>query len=349
MPKSCQSRRSPMRRAFTLIELLVVIAIIAVLIALLLPAVQQAREAARRSQCKNNLKQLGLAIHNYHDTFNLFPPGCLNTATTATHAIWAWGAFILPQIERSSLYNTLNVNTQKAEQSLAANLTAFQTPLSVFRCPSDSGPPVNDFHWGAWYTSLSSPNYLYFSPYASDDARYSVTTSNYVGNCGHWACQDGTATGADSVRFSGMFAHRSRLNIRDITDGSSNTVLLGERSFYNRSGGSCGAGTALVTKGVAGGITATLANGTPGVEATFARGAAPINVPTGSGDAVQPSSLLDCMRGYASFHTGGVHALLADGSVRFISETINQRIDANIDSTWERLLVRDDGQVVGEF
>ena len=137
------------KSGFTLIELLVVIAIIAVLIALLLPAVQQAREAARRSQCKNNLKQIGLALHNYHDTANKFPSGFVTrawpspgTGATTELSCWSWGAMILPYIDQAPMYNTLQVGTLSLAANLAAGgaqATAATTPLSGFMCPSEYG------------------------------------------------------------------------------------------------------------------------------------------------------------------------------------------------------------------
>ena len=136
-----------LRRGFTLIELLVVIAIIAVLIALLLPAVQQAREAARRSQCQNNLKQVGLALHNYHDIHNQFPMAFIRASDVARTEGWGWGAMILPQLEQGNLYDTLGVSRYRLTDVLAgmkpdlatvAQRTAiFQTRLSVYICPSD--------------------------------------------------------------------------------------------------------------------------------------------------------------------------------------------------------------------
>ena len=138
------------RRGFTLIELLVVIAIIAILIALLLPAVQQAREAARRTQCKNNLKQIGLALHNYHDTFLMFPHAIFFYPTPAGNAAanipaWAWSAMILPQIEQTNLYNTLNLGPVpfQTAANTPATLNLLQTPLAAFRCPTDVTPPLN--------------------------------------------------------------------------------------------------------------------------------------------------------------------------------------------------------------
>ncbi len=132
--------RTRRTRGFTLIELLVVIAIIAILIALLLPAVQQAREAARRTQCKNNLKQIGIAMHNYHDVFNVLPPGYIsrfpNTIVSGEVGLYSWGAFILPQVEQTTCTIPLNVGNVRLEQNLgtAAGLLALQTPLPAFRC-----------------------------------------------------------------------------------------------------------------------------------------------------------------------------------------------------------------------
>ena len=146
------------RKGFTLVELLVVIAIIGILVGLLLPAVQAARAAARRMQCSNNLKQLGLAVHNYHDANKSFPSGfitnypagALNTAammsvTQRTH--WSWGAFVLPYIEQTALYNTLNPGQSSMDALLAtpAGLAALTTPIPSFVCPSDTGPSLNNF------------------------------------------------------------------------------------------------------------------------------------------------------------------------------------------------------------
>ena len=149
-------RRSGIR-GFTLIELLVVIAIIAILIALLLPAVQQAREAARRTQCKNNLKQIGLAMHNYHDVYLGFPPGYMNTAPyhangngpiSGNYSQWVWGAMILPYIDQAPLYSRLQVGDIRLADALTAggpydSTDLLATPLTAFMCPSDVGPATN--------------------------------------------------------------------------------------------------------------------------------------------------------------------------------------------------------------
>lgn len=129
------------QRGFTLIELLVVIAIIAILVALLLPAVQQAREAARRAQCKNNLKQMGIALHNYHDIHQILPPGeTSNRSVRQRWTAWGWGVMIMPQIELTSHYNELTPGPFHIEQALSdsGRLNVLRTKIEIYVCPSDS-------------------------------------------------------------------------------------------------------------------------------------------------------------------------------------------------------------------
>ena len=174
-------------RAFTLVELLVVIAIIGVLVALLLPAIQAAREAARRNTCKNNLKQIGLALHNYHSTFGTFPPGYVadnpNNKSSSELSCWAWGAFILPFIEESPLYAALGVNDRELSDALLdltpnGGLEAAQTPLAAFRCASDEAPGLNDFDSN--HSQSTQTGGHYDRKVSDGTTAFAIATSNYV-------------------------------------------------------------------------------------------------------------------------------------------------------------------------
>jgi prepilin-type N-terminal cleavage/methylation domain-containing protein/prepilin-type processing-associated H-X9-DG protein len=225
--------RHPARTAFTLIELLVVIAIIAVLVGMLLPAVQKVREAAALSKCTNNLKQIGIALHNYHDLHSYYPPGYVDGNTdpdsTPDNDVgpgWGWAAFLLPNLEQDNVYNQINfqvpvgtgVNTQISRQT-----------LTIFQCPSD---PFQDacvlYNWNT-YTS-------------SNPGTTTVAHSNYVGCNGWEECFSGAGgnpqagSGADGLSGGfgksgvGMFYRNSRNRSANVTDGLSNTIFVGERS-----------------------------------------------------------------------------------------------------------------------
>ncbi len=285
------------RSAFTLIELLVVIAIIAVLIALLLPAVQQAREAARRSQCKNNLKQLGLALHNYHDVYQVFPYG-QDARLGGSGGNWAWGASILPQLEQASLFNALNVGNIDflTECTDATKLALMQKPLAVFRCPSDTGLPTN-------------------SALTLNPGSVVVATSNYVAS-------NNSADNDRDNTYNGMFGatgggSRPPVALRDITDGTSNTLAIGERA-WNSGGIQYNAAIFYGTRD-----TDEATNGV-GMTMNHGCGVVPINSTSSNGP-----------RGYSSVHEGGAQFLLADGSVRFISENVNHNTDTTVNSTFE--------------
>ncbi|MEZ6121594.1 MAG: DUF1559 domain-containing protein [Planctomycetaceae bacterium] len=194
------------RRAFTLIELLVVIAIIAILIALLLPAVQQAREAARRTQCKNNLKQIGIALHNYHDTHNAFPPGWVSSNQ------FGWQTFLLPHLDQAPLYNQFHFSVPLADNVTGSPTNAIlaQTILPAYRCPSDTGLDRQTPYWqGTGTTGV-----------IVDQA-----TSNYPGSFGPVQIGPGTWSNA-----GGFMTQNSRVRFRDITDGTSGTFAVGERA-----------------------------------------------------------------------------------------------------------------------
>jgi prepilin-type N-terminal cleavage/methylation domain-containing protein/prepilin-type processing-associated H-X9-DG protein len=340
--------RSSSRRGFTLVELLVVIAIIGVLVALLLPAVQAAREAARRSQCVNNMKQIALAMHNYHDTYQVFPSGYLaghgaNAWEAGNQSSWGWGAFLLPFVEQGPLHDQLTPGRFRLADAITAGspvdrVVLLQTPLGTFRCPSDTGPAVNDRH------RLRN----------SSDADVNAALSNYIGNngsnrwhgggrlispagggTGQWGAVP-TAIEGTSVP-NGIFWRGSNVRFGQITDGTSNTILLSERAWnLNAQGGTvfCNAGLIHGTNSQNEQLTIRMILGT---------GTVPINSGVGN----------DCQFGYSSRHPGGIQVALCDGSVRFISQTIDHRPGDGplraVQSTFERLLARDDGQPIGEF
>ncbi|MDQ3331529.1 MAG: DUF1559 domain-containing protein, partial [Planctomycetota bacterium] len=208
------------RCGFTLIELLVVIAIIAVLISLLLPAVQQAREAARSAQCRNNLKQLGLAFHNYHDTHGVFPPSYVadvfhpqrDPQTFDGPQGWAWGAMLLPQLEQGNVTGRFDWN-RPAWDPVNAELA--KTSIPTFLCPSAAG---ND---GPMQVKDAGGNVL-----------AELGRSNYVANVGQAEPWGGDASGNPILNWStvadGPLFRNGRIGARDVTDGLSNTVFLGE-------------------------------------------------------------------------------------------------------------------------
>lgn len=313
------------KRGFTLIELLVVIAIIAILIALLLPAVQQAREAARRSTCKNSLKQIGLAIHNYADTHRVFPLGYVNNApsTAASDDFgWSWSTFILPFVDQAPLYNIINPNGGLTLPLANSNL---QTAIPVYRCPSSIVPVVNNQRTdsaNAGYGSLSYP-------------AVSGHTSNIT-----------SATPNTTYTNKGAFYQGSSVRFRDFTDGTSNTILVGERAFQftgtvtQQPYAAIWPGGRYVTIGTSGIYTPTsvLKEDATGDVAVGTQ----INTKTGAAH-----------RGFSSQHVGGCHFLLGDGTVRFISENINST-DYNGSAatslgTYQKLAIINDGQVLGEF
>jgi len=280
---------------FTLVELLVVIAIIGVLIALLLPAVQQAREAARRMQCSNHLKQIALALHNHHDTFNRFPSGYNPDSNSG----WAWGTMLLPFIEQGAMYDQLAPDQNPLDPSDADVLALVQTPLAGYICPSDSGPVLNEDT----------------TPYGSTQK---LARSNYLGIMGSQTVDESTDKG------TGTMFQKSKIRFGDIIDGTTNTFLLGERDSVKHRG-CLWAGTQkswsssrhsniLSTQGVN-----EIINGTH----------------------------INC---FSSQHPGGSQFGMADGSVRFVSETIDS-FEATDDTmgTFQRLGNRNDGLVIAEF
>jgi prepilin-type N-terminal cleavage/methylation domain-containing protein/prepilin-type processing-associated H-X9-DG protein len=272
-------------RGFTLIELLVVIAIIAVLIALLLPAVQQAREAARRSQCRNNLKQIGLAMHNYHDVYKQFPMGRMRNVGDG----WSWSTFILPFIDQTTIYNQLPLNDFR--RPACDGNPVLSTMLEVFRCPSSELPDFVPANGPSRVRGCARSNYIgnrgYDNVYGSG-----VLYSQLNGGDG-----DALPNGINTETMLGL-----NPTIARITDGTSNTLFVGERDHFTVLNGSNS--NLPIWIGAGRGGTGSARQGD-----NLGRGRRAIN-----------ARMFEDT--YSSQHSGGAHFLLCDGSVRFISENI---------------------------
>ena len=321
--------KSLRRSGFTLIELLVVIAIIAVLIALLLPAVQQAREAARRTQCKNNLKQIGLSLHNYHDVHLVFPPGGV---AASNHNGTVWNA-ILPQADQAPLYNKLQfVNgwswmTQPAPGSI--NFTTLSgVKIPYHTCPSSPLPDTQTQTVGGVGTIVLQNNS--YVPIAGSDI---VAGTTY---------QDAGAPQNGFSSNGGVFYQGSKSSFRDMTDGSSNIIVIGEISDWGKDASNNN--VEIRTSADGGGGTWI---GSPNPWNSGDNRCYNLNVIRYAPN-IRPSSTLNgvgtayCNSPMVSAHTGGFQALIGDGTVRFISNNIDL-------ATLKYLALRADGNVVGEY
>ena len=220
-------RHCSTRKAFTLIELLVVIAIIAILIGLLLPAVQKVREAAARAQCTNNLKQIGLALHNYHDTNNMFPPGYIdgnpagpNTPDMDVGPGWGWAAFLLPFVEQQNLYNQINFSVGIG---IGSNAAVSQMPLKVYQCPSDAYQQS----FTVWPTSIVVAHGNYVGCNGWEEC-FMNAGGGYNASLDGGGAEDGNA-GATGQGGDGLFYRNSHNRMANVTDGLSNTIVVGER------------------------------------------------------------------------------------------------------------------------
>jgi prepilin-type N-terminal cleavage/methylation domain-containing protein/prepilin-type processing-associated H-X9-DG protein len=320
------------RRGFTLVELLVVIAIIGILIALLLPAVQAAREAARRSQCTNNLKQLGLALHNHHDTYKKFPSGGAHTGNSSRE-MWGWGALILPFIEEGNLHSQLRVDQQDLHVTLTnTNLRPLvQSPLEAFICPSDTGTHLMS---GG---RMNGRTGRHFRGDAGLPNSFRVAKSNYIGVCGYWD--------VDDRNNNGVLYRGSAIRFADVTDGTSSTFMVGERNEF------CAQGAWVGNRNITGG-------GVQGADYTLGRVSRPLNHPNNNSH--------QCTEGFASEHPGGGNFLFVDGSVHFITNNIGYRVisghnNQNSNNTrrqqlangnpgvYQLLGIRNDGKTVGDY
>ncbi|MEX1228608.1 MAG: DUF1559 domain-containing protein [Planctomycetaceae bacterium] len=318
------------RRGFTLIELLVVIAIIAVLIALLLPAVQQAREAARRSQCTNNLKQLGLAMHNYHDTYQFFPinmyggyGGCntawVNNVLSMNGTVtpyqqngkpWSFHAYLLPYIDQANFYNTLNPGNLPISGSGQMDVV-----VPVFVCPSDGNGPrlIESTSYTTGSTNVSITNY-------KGVMGSSWNWGAYVNNVVSYFCGDAFV---DNNGLFPLFTNMRPRRFESVKDGMSNTLVMGE-SVVNKT-------------------FATDGNGPGWSWMNSAEANATAAVPINTYNHKSPSSTTwDVRWSFASPHEGGAFFLLGDGTVRFLSENMSLFLYRNL-STY------DGAEVLGEF
>lgn len=277
-------------RGFTLIELLVVIAVIAILLALLLPAVQMVREAARKAQCSNNLKQIGLALQNYEGHHRMYPPsttsqidfGVWSTNPTQYH-LHSWASFLLPHLDQAALYNQINFNVSSVA---VPNLKIAEWKLSAYRCPSFSG---SDFSQSPQYTALSPRLAI---------RNYAAMGATTVGNL--WQRPDGVIFPRGSTR------------VDDIADGTSNTLLVAETREPNAAVWIDG-GTAAV---VALRYVESNAPSYAGNEISI--NYKPYFESNGQG--------IDSQFGPSSMHSGGAIHLFADGSVRYLSEQMNVNV-----------------------
>jgi prepilin-type N-terminal cleavage/methylation domain-containing protein/prepilin-type processing-associated H-X9-DG protein len=307
--------RRPVRRGFTLIELLVVIAIIGVLIALLLPAVQAAREAARRAQCANNLRQLGLAAHNFYTAFDSFP-------TNESSPVRYWGAQLLPYFEQGNLFDAYN---HEERFSTMGNSTAVQFPLSVFLCPSTpESPLMNPFFPATIPAELRGT----LDPWPAAAADYAAGAGI---NSNLWAppaVLPGPRPNTDGV-FQGN-SNSGRRKIQEIRDGTSNTAMFLES-----------AGRPLMYRGRLPVPNAGTTAATSVLVCGWAEGNVFVAWGYDGNGAAKGSCMVNCSNRFAvySFHPGGAHLGMADGSVRFVKETIDA-------ATFAALMTRAGGEII---
>ncbi|MCL4204995.1 MAG: DUF1559 domain-containing protein [Pirellulaceae bacterium] len=316
------------RSAFTLVELLVVIAIIGILVALLLPAVQAAREAARRTQCTNNLKQLGVALHNYHDTHRKFPPSGIHNrdghGASATSSSWgpSWLVMLLPFFEQEGLYNQYDFVLPRARDGVNQSVVVVNIPS--LKCPSDGGVKQ------PWSNSVN------------------FARGNYAANCG--VSNAFSRSNFDIERERGPFsmARHYGAQLADVQDGSSNTVLLSELIAGSRSGDVRGA-WAYPSGAYFCGATPHYDN------PRYVLRMNGIALDNGMRDRPSACSAdnddpqLRCTSGGSrsaqtarSKHPGGVQVCLVDGSVRFVNESVALE-------TWQALLAIADGTSIGPY
>jgi len=315
------------RSAFTLVELLVVISIIGVLVALLLPAVQAAREAARRMQCRNNLRQLGIAMHNYHDVYKKFPPGYRMKPNSATEPVGSANVSLLPYLEQANAKNLIDPNAPW----YLLSPEAAQTVVKTFQCPSDIAGDLGV------YPFVAAMGVPVGDTFANNSYCVSIGWTDAI-------CLGPGFTGPPVTEKSGVFAKHSNTRLAHITDGSSSTIAYGEAAsgFPMCNGSGC-------TNPLPGETSkhGWLVEGA-GIETLYSLG---LRYVGGFGSTMEPlnknpvtdsfykvsgGSYLDCRASvdggphwttsFRSFHPGGASFLFCDGSVQYLSETINMTV-----------------------
>lgn len=326
------------RRGFSLVELLVVIAIIGILVALLLPAVQQAREAARRVGCRNNLKQIGLALHNYHDLHTVFPPGWVQSKINSNTGIqnnadrgcsWAWSAFLLPMLDQQPFYAAMEISRGEDPPDVTHE---HNRTLPVFLCPSDSGGPDSGYGVVRNNSLANPPIYEVLGTYAK---------SNYpaVNGRGKENLSSTTMVVVPDVPTEvGMFGLQSRTKIRDIQDGLTNTFAVGERESVSNETNL--EGTQTKAKGATWirnfGTLYTADSTVFGASTGTACDQASVTGVT------HPDLTINSHRkgSFSSVHSGGAFFLIADGSVRFINQSIDRTIYSYLGSIKDRQIIQ---------